>query len=1198
MKRESGFTLVEIIVTLVLVGLLALMAGTGIVAATRGYLFASANADTAAKAQLALARMSRELMDLKDIPSTFSAPTASSIAFFNGLTSVAFGQNGNRILLATSGQGVNPNFAAGNVLTDQVQALNFQYLASGNAAWTPGMDIQRLSRIVITLTMAGAGDGRGFTFSTTVSPRNNGNLGGAPPPPNAGQAPPGFNCFVATAAYGNQFHPMVIILKQFRDEYLATWAGGRAFIRFYYREGPSLASMIQDRPWARTLARGLLLPFVGASFLLVYAKGSIPLFIFIIVFSIWLIRHYSWRGSFMKKSKANLNEKGSVLVGLIVTMVIMAILGAALVSFTSSSRASHVADALSQQSYYLAESGLRYVAGEYVNVHDTNNNGLNDEQNQVLSGFTGRTLTFGDNSTIRLAVSPSFYVAAETTLMDPTPQRTLRVRFAGNDPGDDGYPDTLPYEIPRTGWIQIVTQTRPNVTTDYTPTSERYRYTAFNVATRTFTLAEPLKQDVPAWTSITVLARPNARQTVILSKDITKTDNRLTLTKPAGSGFHMPQYNGRFSVMNEGGQPVSYEYAYRTVDDAATSTTLYGVYCAQALAVPPERLVVTPATDIAPNDYITLKSIGTAGKTSRTWTFVTAIDRFAMRGGNEEITYLDPIKPGVQPGDEDSHWYKPVHGTYTVGDVGEGGAVGTARQALEVSSGAFVIGTDKYFTLLPLKWSKTWANFWGAWYNNDDTLSYDAQVKVKIDEHTESFYQAGMVFRVFWDAPGGYNYDFSDSDLIDLDKTSMFGLSFMRGFNGKLVFDIDGMFDGAVPENNAPMIVLWKKELGGNFDTRMKWIAYKRLDRTYFHGGNGTLENGKKYWITGEESGARVYAKVYTSDSGVTGQLSPDETETVIDFNWKKQHGYFEAGEKLKVLSHPDLNIFTNNASGGFWIKDENRSAESIDCKCTSGAEPQPGDIIYQPGFGVARVVEVIDVSGGWAGGVSNWVDCLLSRTDVTIRIDQYQDLNNDTSGPNAYWSNAIAASYAQSPVEVATVSQSLYEFLNRDNLKYIKNWLTLVLRLKEKKDASGTYVNDIQVYLGDIEGHPTAGGSPLDNKRSGNSRWSLDSDALWPPETGTTNVARDHFTLVQGWILNPSQTAYSLTDNPGEPSSVIRTTEFLTPKSGNYAQVEMGLQTAGINTGSKDIQFDDFAVRLIGSLISLSQGFVNPMQY
>jgi len=72
-------------------------------------------------------------------------------------------------------------------------------------------------------------------------------------------------CFVATAAHGDYDAPEVLALRGLRDEYLATSAPGRSFIRWYYREGPAAAAWIAERPWARAGARVALQPAVVTS---------------------------------------------------------------------------------------------------------------------------------------------------------------------------------------------------------------------------------------------------------------------------------------------------------------------------------------------------------------------------------------------------------------------------------------------------------------------------------------------------------------------------------------------------------------------------------------------------------------------------------------------------------------------------------------------------------------------------------------------------------------------------------------------------------------------------------------------------------------------------------------------------------------------------------------------------------------------
>lgn len=64
----------------------------------------------------------------------------------------------------------------------------------------------------------------------------------------------GGGCFVATAAYGHRMHPEVVALRRFRDQHLIRYSAGRAFIRFYWKVGPLMASRVSPKS---SLAKGL-----------------------------------------------------------------------------------------------------------------------------------------------------------------------------------------------------------------------------------------------------------------------------------------------------------------------------------------------------------------------------------------------------------------------------------------------------------------------------------------------------------------------------------------------------------------------------------------------------------------------------------------------------------------------------------------------------------------------------------------------------------------------------------------------------------------------------------------------------------------------------------------------------------------------------------------------------------------------------
>lgn len=68
----------------------------------------------------------------------------------------------------------------------------------------------------------------------------------------------GATCFVATATYGDQDHPNVRFLRAWRDSYLAHRPAGVAFIDWYWRTGPKLATLVTRVPSLKIASRTVL----------------------------------------------------------------------------------------------------------------------------------------------------------------------------------------------------------------------------------------------------------------------------------------------------------------------------------------------------------------------------------------------------------------------------------------------------------------------------------------------------------------------------------------------------------------------------------------------------------------------------------------------------------------------------------------------------------------------------------------------------------------------------------------------------------------------------------------------------------------------------------------------------------------------------------------------------------------------------
>ena len=53
-------------------------------------------------------------------------------------------------------------------------------------------------------------------------------------------------CYIATMVYGDYEHPQVLVLRGFRDSFLAHSLLGRSFIRFYYKYSPSWVKALEN----------------------------------------------------------------------------------------------------------------------------------------------------------------------------------------------------------------------------------------------------------------------------------------------------------------------------------------------------------------------------------------------------------------------------------------------------------------------------------------------------------------------------------------------------------------------------------------------------------------------------------------------------------------------------------------------------------------------------------------------------------------------------------------------------------------------------------------------------------------------------------------------------------------------------------------------------------------------------------------
>ena len=723
---QAGFTLIEVIVTLILLGILASTGGMAIVQVVQGYSATRENATMTQQSQLAMSRITREIIEMINIP---SSATATALPINNSAGNRTIGLDSGALKMA-----FDPDtLANGDVLIENVSAFTLTYYSrdpsSGavvaSSTWPSTNDITILTAIDVSLQVRREGGGV-LTFVNRVAPRNNKNQGGALPTVPPPTAPKYGSCFVATAAYGDPGHPMVQILRDFRDRYLLPWEGGKWLVEQYYAHGPAAADLIRNRPLAMGAVRGLLAPVVALTFFLVYAPWAIP---FILILSLLLtggLFSAVRRGIRPLRSGALVGARGSVLIALIVTMVIMATLGAAMLTMFSASYSNQVYADQGRKTYYLAESGFRYAASQFLNA-------ANEAAKQTaMTAMNNKTCNLlGGAGSFTTRVFP-YWFKTQAAALGAT---TLTTQVYG----------TIPTEFTggfSAGQIQVG--------------GSYYSYTSGSGSGTTITfsgLSPALPVAIPATPQLDVqpVTQPGSNQS--LSKS-----GSLTLSGTGAAVF--PLLNGNF-ILNPTPTGIAsgavFNYTKRTGNTLVNVTLSDGAQNANwtsAVSVP-------AATKVVLDKFLILSSTGTLGSTSREVNYNVPVGW--MTGGGEfgKAKFIDPFAT-------DAGWFTAQSmGTHTT----SGGAM-QVTSVVDPSGasglGAFLRGLlgwggSGFWAFNAFNWGSTDANLAKSWMDAGGCLSYDLQVKVT---NTGPYFMAGLGFRMA-----------NNSDSTDLYQ---YGVSFVR----------------------------------------------------------------------------------------------------------------------------------------------------------------------------------------------------------------------------------------------------------------------------------------------------------------------------------------------------------------------------------------------------------------------------------
>ncbi|MCX6701244.1 MAG: hypothetical protein NTV68_15225, partial [Methanomicrobiales archaeon] len=237
-------------------------------------------------------------------------------------------------------------------------------------------------------------------------------------------------------------------------------------------------------------------------------------------------------------------------------MVVFSVLGAAMLSLTSSSTFSQVASTSATKAYYLAEAGMRYAASEFRNA------GNEDAKDNRMEAIHNHNFAMSSEGSFHLDIYPYYF----KTTTDPNGTVSLHAKFPG------GVPTGM--AIPTSGYLKIRSEDAPRQYTSYTQSG----------STITFTMAATL----PSFTINSNVLPVGLASSTTLSKS-----GNLTLSSGAGA---FPLINGTFTIGTSASTKSSDNnvYAYKT----RSGSTLQGVTLSQT---PTQAFTAT----VPANAYIT-----------------------------------------------------------------------------------------------------------------------------------------------------------------------------------------------------------------------------------------------------------------------------------------------------------------------------------------------------------------------------------------------------------------------------------------------------------------------------------------------------------------------------------------------------------------------------------------------------------------
>lgn len=863
--------------------------------------------------------------------------------------------------------------------------------------------------------------------------------------------------------------------------------------------------------------------------------------------------------------KTIMNNRGSVLISLIITIVVLAALGAAMVSLTSTSMFGQVGANSSARAYFLAESGYRYAESRYLAETGETARDAELETLHMASDFT-----LNNNAgKFDLQIYPYFVKFDSVVDTD-----NIKTRIPGGIPTDISLSTGRLKIGTKTGNIYSFASATPSVSGGKT-------YVTFGGVT-----PQPFPY-FPLNTDVLPVARSSSS-----SQTINEGGSLLLGSLSIDKANAFPQRNGTFQINGR-------VYAYKKNDLA--NNRLLGI--TDPKVSPMSTLSVAANSDIVLKKFVKLHSTGIFGQGS--------VEGAASR----EVVYHVPLPPSEERNEfketfaDLSNWKSSTLGTFAVQNIG--------GSALRVT-GTGSLGGTLTGSLIRLDPSSTNIDLPSAHlYGDPYFLSYDAQVKVGFSSTTypgggfdpspiPKYFAAGLSFR--------------------LDNTNnSYGLSFLRGDNTDTAI-YDNLDDNIVPIDNKSLIVLWQGTNSGN--TR-KWLAYKNLNNFFSDNMEGGLnewitpaaiygstnlwhkttyrsKSGSNSWYYGKES-TRNY------DTGVRNAATLVSPDIILCPTSSSVSLSFWTWIKTDPLSGPlyDQRHVEISTNGGVnWS-----TLEQITVNDTLGVFQQRfinltayTGLTIKIRFRFDSFNNLNNLYEGWyiddvviSAGNTSYPVFPINEATLMVRVKELASVVFTTGGPVAIknldtvigQTSGARGVVAGAPIVSSgswASNSAAGTLLLKNTTGTFGNEVISVIGSSATASVGGYRARDnyIKAYIGDTSGYGTSNNNPLDYKKGA----ILRGNVYWPPdELEEWSATNDYFALIQWDEVN---TGVTMVSSQYEPKAIIRDNTLTSPISGPLLQPELGLHTFG--KGSTNVYFDDFAVQAdVGAPSNI--GFVRTIQ-